>query len=123
MAGDLNGVAALYAHPLIVYRPDGIVIEKTPADTVVALADRLLSVRAGGADHITITLDQTGTLQNDRQPFDVTWLFKDARGAILGESQLRYFCRLNGDQVQIELIDIMHAFRSRAIPMANAANH
>ena len=80
-------------------------------------------MRAGGAETIEGHLDATGPIQNERQPFDVTWTFLDKNGRWIGESQLRYFCRCRGGDIQIELVDIIRSFRARVMPYKTAVSH
>ncbi len=123
MAGDLAAIAAFYIHPLVVYQPEGIRIERTPEDTVHALADCLMNLRAGGAQTAHVRIDRIGPLQNARQPCDITWLFSDKNGGQVGTIQLRYFCRLQNGEVRIELIDIAENFQRCATRLSTLASH
>lgn len=123
IAGDLETVAKLYVHPLIIYRPTGITIERTPEDTVLSLAERLISIQSGGATSVRVTIDEMGTLLDTRQPFDVTWRFLNRDDEQVGISQLRYFCRMRDGHPRIELVDILQSYRQERVTMATAVNH
>ncbi|WP_160765546.1 hypothetical protein [Kangsaoukella pontilimi] len=123
LAGDLNAVLACYAHPLVVYEPTGILIHKTPEDSARRLAERLISLRSGGAVAVKTRLEKTGPVLNKRQPYDVTKTYLDDRHSPVGESRLRYFCRSDTDQIRVELIEILQSFRMDIYPTASVASH
>ncbi len=123
MEGDLGSLGDFHVHPLVIYQPGGIRIERTPEDTVHALADCLMNLRASGARGACVRLDKIGPPQNERQPCDMTWLIWDEKGSQIGDIQVRYFCRLQDAQIRIELIDIVRTFQRIASPVASIANH
>ena len=123
MEGDLAALAPLHVYPLVVYRPDGISVEHTPEDTVHALADCLMNLRANGARKACVQLDKIGLPQNERQPCDMTWQLLDESGQELGDLQLRYCCRLQDTEIRIELIDIVRTFQRVSFHVASIANH
>ena len=123
IAGELEAVAKHYTFPLVVYEPGGIEIHKTAEDAMSRMAERLLSIRAGGAADVRVRLDHVGPLLNDRQPFDVTKTYLDEQGRALGTSHLRYFCRMSGDQILVELIEITEAFQMDTFPQMPAVCH
>ena len=123
VAGDFDAVVACYAHPLVVYEPYGILIYKTPEDSARRLAERLISLRSGGAVAVQTRLEKTGPVFNRRQPFDVTKTYLDDQRSAVGESRLRYFCRSDPDQIRVELIEILQSFRMDAFPRASVASH
>ena len=121
--GDLRTAVTFYSHPLVVYGPQGIRIEKTPDDTIRTLAGRLMDVRSGGAESVLVTIDSIGRTQNRRQPFDATWTFLDADGVPVGQSRFRYFCRHIGPDLKIELMEIMQVFQTLATSQATFVSH
>ena len=123
MSGDLATAATCYAHPLVVYAPEGIRIEKTPEDTMQILAERFLCARSGGATRAVTRLDSMEQLQNNRRSFDVTWTFLDEDEQPVGTSQFRYFCREFDGTPKIELLDIIQIYRLNAMPLAGAISH
>ena len=123
IAGDLEAVARHYTFPLVVYEPGGIEIHKTPEDSMRKLAERLISLRAGGATRVRVTVEQVGLPMNNRQPFDVVKTYLDSKEQALGKTRLRYFCRIEDDRISVELIEISEAFRLVPFPQSPAVCH
>lgn len=126
MEGDLSAVASLYVHPLVVYAPDGIRIEKNPQDTIRALAEVLMSARAAGATDIQVDVSTTEPVTGKRQPFDVAWSYVNVEGLEVAKSRRRYFCAQHEGTMRIELIELIETVRgfgSQPYSSRTAVNH
>ncbi len=110
MAGEHLAFAQSFTHPLIVYSPGEIRLEKTVEDTLSALSDRLASARMAGATAVRSQAAVDNTSSGDRHPVNVTWTFMNERNAPCGFAVARYYIRAEkGQAPRIELIEILES--------------
>ena len=118
LSGDHLRFAESCVHPLVIYAPGSIRIEKTVEDTHHALSALLDSARMRGATRVSseIRLEPPilGPARDTRQPVRVTWTFRGCDGRRTGEVRARYFVRLRQGRLKIELIEVMETTLSTA---------
>ena len=117
MAGEHLAFAQSFTHPLIVYSPGEIRIEKTVEDTLSALSDRLTSARMAGATAATSTAIPENPSGSGRHPVVVRWTFLNDRNTPCGTSVTRYYIRAeSGQPPRIELIEILESTIHAPVP-------
>ncbi len=117
LSGDHLAFGKSFAHPLIVYSPFGIRIEKTLQDTLYALSDRLASARMAGATRVQSRARAEALGTSHRQPVHVSWTFFNDRNQPCGTSLTRYYIRSGPGQAPvIELIEILESTIHTAAP-------
>ena len=125
MAGEHLAFSQSFAHPLIVYLPFEIRIQKTTEDTLFSLSDCLASARMAGATTIRSSARVETGSTGVRLPVNVTWTFFTQRNLACGTISARFYMRSeSGQPARIELIEIFESNLLAPAPRAvSVARH
>lgn len=104
-AGNMAEVVQAYLWPVVVYLDGKILIEVDREDSIRLI--RLIhdtAVARGAQRVVAQVLHYDGRL-DQRFSVDVMWEFLEAGGQPVASGEIRYFCRLDGDSVGVEMIE------------------
>ena len=108
MAGRHRSFAEAVLHPLVIYSPEDIRIEKTAQHTLEVLSQRLASARMAGATKAFSDARVGPMAESGRLPVDVTWRFLSNENTQTGQDVVRYFLRPDATgRLRIELIEVI----------------
>ena len=125
MAGRHQSFAEAVLHPLVIYSPDEIRIEKSPQQTLDVLSQRLASARMAGAVKAVSETRESGVVSKGRVPIDVIWRFMSRENVQTGVDEVRYFLRKDVDgQMRIELMEVISSTLTQGNPSSSSpASH
>jgi hypothetical protein len=127
VAGSAADLAADYRNPVAVFLPDGLRVERTPADTIAVL-ERLQTVaRDNGVVAVRHAVADLRAMRPDRPAVTVAWTFLGARRIAVARSRVRYFLSRQVDgRFLIEMLEyeaIGFTEDHRAWPPAGTVRH
>ena len=107
-AVDLAELTTRYAHPLAIYMGGDMRLEHTPRETQAAIAARRMRAIAAGSRSILATIREVTEDAEHRFLVRADWSYRDAAGAEVGTSSIRYYCRIGPDGVpKVEILEFL----------------